>query len=1153
MQALQPLQVQIKGNSLKGFYDTGAEITCVPAIFLIEEEPIGERTIQTIHGITKEKVYYLTFKIQGRKLAAEVIGTQLDYVIIAPSDIPWYKKYELELTIKIDIQKQQEQLLHTTNLSSEGKKYLKDLFIKYDNLWQKWENQVGHRRITPHKIATGTLNPKPQKQYRINPKAKADIQIVINDLLKQGVLKQQTSPMNTPVYPVPKPDGRWRMVLDYRAVNKVTPAIATQNCHSASLLNTLYRGQYKTTLDLANGFWAHPIQESDQWITSFTWNGKSYVWTTLPQGFLNSPALFTADVVDLLKDIPNVEVYVDDVYFSNDTEEEHLKTMDLLFQKLQTAGYIVSLKKSKIGQHTVDFLGFQITQTGRGLTDSYKSKLLDITPPNTLKQLQSILGLLNFARNFIPNYSELITPLYQLIPLAKGIYIPWETKHTAILQKIIKELNASENLEQRKPDVELIVKVHVSPTAGYIKFANKGSIKPIAYHNVVFSKTELKFTITEKVMTTIHKALLKAFDLAMGQPIWVYSPIHSMTRIQKTPLTERKALSIRWLKWQTYFEDPRLIFHYDDTLPDLQNLPQTTLGNEVDILPLSEYEVVFYTDGSSIKSPKKDKQHSAGMGIIAVKYQPQMNIIQEWSIPLGDHTAQFAEIAAFEFALKQAIRKMGPVLIVTDSDYVARSYNQELDFWVSNGFVNNKKKPLKHVSKWKSIADCKKHKADIHVIHEPGHQNDLQSPYAMGNNAADKLAVKASYTVFSVQTLPSLDAELHQLLDKQTPNPKGYPSKYEYTLRDGQVYVKRTDGEKIIPSKDDRVKILELAHKGPGSGHLGKNTMYIKILNKYWWPNLIKDISKYIRACTNCIITNTDNAPNKSYIIQEKTGLPFQKYYMDYIGPLPPSDGYYHVLVIVDEGTGYTWLYPTKAQTANATVKALNHLTGTAIPKVLHSDQGSAFTSATLVDWAKDKGIQMEYSSPYHPQSSGKVERKNSEIKRLLTKLLVGRPTKWYPLIPTVQLALNNTPNAKIGKTPHQLMYGVDCNLPFQDLSTLDLTREEQLAVLQEIRTALEQPAQHPTLPKWTPCPGLLVQERVNRPAQLRPKWKKPTPILKVLNPKTVVIAGPGGQERIVSIDNLKKTPHHDTSNDSTRMDAVEVPTECQHDQGGHT
>nr|AFX98094.1 pol protein [Simian foamy virus] len=1138
LQLLQPLQAEVKGNKLIAHWDSGASITCIPESFLEEETPIKKTIIKTIHGQKEQKVYYLTFKVNGRKVEAEVIASPYDYILLSPTDVPWLVQKPLQLTILVPLQDYQSRILEKTALPEEFKKQLQTLFLKYDNLWQHWENQVGHRKIRPHNIATGDYPPRPQKQYPINPKARSSIQVVIDDLLKQGVLVQQNSTMNTPVYPVPKPDGRWRMVLDYREVNKTIPLIAAQNQHSAGILATIVRKKYKTTLDLANGFWAHPITPESYWLTAFTWQGKQYCWTRLPQGFLNSPALFTADVVDLLKEISNVQAYVDDIYLSHDDPQEHLNQLEKVFQILLQAGYVVSLKKSEIAQKTVEFLGFNITKEGRGLTEAFKAKLLDITPPKDLKQLQSILGLLNFARNFILNFAELVKPLYSLISSAKGKYIEWSNENTVQLQTIIKALNDADNLEERIPEKRLIIKVNTSPSAGYVRYYNETGKKPIMYLNYVFSKAELKFTLLEKLLTTMHKALIKAMDLAMGQEILVYSPVVSMTKIQKTPIPERKALPIRWITWMTYLEDPRIQFHYDKTLPELKNIPDVLTENSSKIMiHPSQYNSVFYTDGSAIRSPDPTKSHNAGMGIVQAKFSPELQVINQWSIPLGNHTAQMAEIAAVEFACKKALKITGPILIITDSFYVAESANKELPYWKSNGFVNNKKKPLKHVSKWKSIAECLSLKPDITIQHERGHQPIYTSIHTEGNALADKLATQGSYVVNNNDKKPNLDAELDHLI--QGKYPKGYPKQYPYYMEDGKVKVNRPEGTKIIPPSLERAGIVQKAHN---LAHTGREATLLKIANLYWWPNMRKDVVKQLGRCQQCLVTNAFNQTSGPILRPTRPLKPFDKFFIDYIGPLPPSNGYLHVLVVVDSMTGFTWLYPTKAPTTNATVKALNVLTSIAVPKVIHSDQGAAFTSSTFADWAKERGIQLEFSTPYHPQSSGKVERKNSDIKRLLTKLLVGRPTKWYDLLPVVQLALNNSYSPSLKHTPHQLLFGIDSNTPFANQDTLDLTREEELSLLQEIRSSLHQPSTPPASTRsWSPIVGQIVQERVPRPASLRPRWHKPSRIVDILNERTVVIVDHLGNNRTVSIDNLKLTPHQDgTSNVSSTMDHLE-------------
>lgn len=62
------------------------------------------------------------------------------------------------------------------------------------------------------------------KQYKI-PGGDLEIQQTIDELIEAGVIRHAHSPLNSPVWPVKKSDGTWRMMVDYRGVNKVTPPI----------------------------------------------------------------------------------------------------------------------------------------------------------------------------------------------------------------------------------------------------------------------------------------------------------------------------------------------------------------------------------------------------------------------------------------------------------------------------------------------------------------------------------------------------------------------------------------------------------------------------------------------------------------------------------------------------------------------------------------------------------------------------------------------------------------------------------------------------------------------------------------------------------------------------------------------------------------
>ena len=98
--------------------------------------------------------------------------------------------------------------------------------------------------------------------YRLSPAEQDELEEQIKDLLAQGFIRPSSSPYGAPVLFVPKKDGRWRICIDYRALNKQTVKDRYPLPRIDLLLDRLGRAKVFSTLDLAQGY--HQIAMTEE-------------------------------------------------------------------------------------------------------------------------------------------------------------------------------------------------------------------------------------------------------------------------------------------------------------------------------------------------------------------------------------------------------------------------------------------------------------------------------------------------------------------------------------------------------------------------------------------------------------------------------------------------------------------------------------------------------------------------------------------------------------------------------------------------------------------------------------------------------------------------------------------------------------------------
>ena len=197
-----------------------------------------------------------------------------------------------------------------------------------------------------------------------------------------------------------------------------------------------------------------------------------------------------------------------------------------------------------------------------------------------------------------------------------------------------------------------------------------------------------------------------------------------------------------------------------------------------------------------------------------------------------------------------------------------------------------------------------------------------------------------------------------------------------------------------------------------------------------------KDIRTYIAHYTLCC---QEKPKVQAYPLQmtEIPDRPFDKIAIDLVTEYETSNsGNKHILTIIDHLTGWPEAFPIPNNSADTIVSTFIHqyLPVHMCPRYILSDNGTECKNHLLDQVLKQLGIKRLFSTPYHPQSNGKLEVFHKYLKPTLKKLCEKDLSNWDKYINLVLASYRVTPNLATAETPLFLVYERDPNLPLHQL-----------------------------------------------------------------------------------------------------------------------
>jgi hypothetical protein len=333
----------------------------------------------------------------------------------------------------------------------------------------------------------------------------------------------------------------------------------------------------------------------------------------MPFGLKNVGATYQRAINLIFHDFIEIfmQVYIDDIVIKSASKDDHLGHLKKSFERTRKCGLKMNPLKCAFGVHAGDFLGFVVHKKGIEINQNKTKAIMETQPPTTKKQLQSLLGKINFLRRFISNLSGKAHPFSPLLRKQKGDQFHWGQDQQKAFEDIKNYLSNPPTLIPpiRNKSMKLYIAASDSTIGSMLAQKDENNVeKAIYYLSRVLNDAETRYSDIEKLCLCLYFSCNKLKHYIKPIEVYIYSHFDVIKHMLSKPI-----LHSRIGKWVLALTEYSLTYK---PLRDRkgQIVADFLVDHSVVEMPLSYVDTqpwTLYFDGSKHK-------HGTGIGILII-------------------------------------------------------------------------------------------------------------------------------------------------------------------------------------------------------------------------------------------------------------------------------------------------------------------------------------------------------------------------------------------------------------------------------------------------------------------------------------------------------------------------------------------------------
>lgn len=355
-----------------------------------------------------------------------------------------------------------QQMMCRKDIPRDVRHKLAEMLKRYGDILGLSGGPLSHTSAAYHRIDTADSLPINQALRRTSPTQKQVIRDETTKMLKESIIEPSVSPWASPIVLIRKSDGAIRFCIDYRKLNAVTKKDSYPMPRVDEAIDLLSAAVLFSVMDLSSSFWQVPVYPSDREKTAFVSPQGLFQFRYMPFGLCNAPATMQRLMDAVLAGLKwqCCLVYMDDIIVFSSSHEQHLEDLENVLKRLHAANLTVKLSKCHFFERQIWFLGYRISAQGTEPSIEKIAAVKYYQVPMSVTDVQSFIGLCQYYRKFVQNFSAIAHPLFILT--RNGVPWVWGEEQRRAFEMLKAKLTSMPILAHPNFDKPFIVQTDAS-------------------------------------------------------------------------------------------------------------------------------------------------------------------------------------------------------------------------------------------------------------------------------------------------------------------------------------------------------------------------------------------------------------------------------------------------------------------------------------------------------------------------------------------------------------------------------------------------------------------------------------------------------------------------------------------------------------------